>query len=158
MQKMTTFLWFDGNAEAAMNFYLSVFKNSKVLNVTRYGKAGPGPEGTVMVAHFEINGQMFAGLNGGPHYKFTPAISFAVQCETQAEIDELWSKLSDGGKPNQCGWVDDKFGVSWQVVPAALGRLLSDPDPAKTERVMRAMLAMKKFEIQKLQDAFEGRA
>ena len=157
MQKITPFLWFDHQAEEAMNFYVSVFKNSKVLSVNRYGDAGPGPKGSVMTASFELDGQVFTALNGGPVYKFSPAISFVVHCETQAEVDEYWEKLSEGGKENQCAWLDDKFGVSWQIVPNALIELLSDPDPAKSGRVMQAMLQMKKIDIEKLKQAYELR-
>lgn len=155
MQKITPFLWFDNQAEEAMNFYVSIFKNSKVLSVNRYGDAGPGPKGTVMTASFELDGQVFTALNGGPMYKFSPAISFVVHCETQAEVDEYWKKLSEGGKENQCAWLDDKFGVSWQIVPNALIELLSDPDPIKSGRVMQAMLQMKKIDIEKLKQAHE---
>ncbi|MFA6051686.1 MAG: VOC family protein [Methylobacter sp.] len=157
MQKITPFLWFDHQAEEAMNFYVSVFKNSKVLSVNRYGDAGPGPKGSVMTASFELDGQVFTALNGGPVYKFSPAISFVVHCETQAEVDEYWEKLSEGGKENQCAWLDDKFGVSWQIVPNILIELLSDPDPAKSGRVMQAMLQMKKIDIEKLKQAYELR-
>lgn len=157
MQKITPFLWFDHQAEEAMNFYVSVFKNSKVLSVNRYGDAGPGPKGSVMTASFELDGQVFTALNGGPVYKFSPAISFVVHCETQAEVDEYWEKLSEGGKENQCAWLDDKFGVSWQIVPNALIELLSDPDPIKSGRVMQAMLQMKKIDIGKLKQAYEDR-
>jgi len=157
MQKITPFLWFDNQAEEAMNFYVSVFKNSKVLSVNRYGDAGPGPRDSVMTASFELDGQIFTALNGGPVYKFSPAISFVVHCETQAEVDEYWEKLSEGGKENQCAWLDDKFGVSWQIVPNVLIELLSDPDPAKSGRVMQAMLQMKKIDIEKLKQAYELR-
>lgn len=157
MQKITPFLWFDHQAEEAMNFYVSVFKNSKVLSVNRYGDAGPGPKGSVMTASFELDGQVFTALNGGSVYKFSPAISFVVHCETQAEVDEHWEKLSEGGKENQCAWLDDKFGVSWQIVPNALIELLSDPDPIKSGRVMQAMLQMKKIDIGKLKQAYELR-
>jgi len=155
MQKITPFLWFDHQAEEAMNFYVSVFKNSKVLSVNRYGDAGPGPKGTVLTATFELDGQVFTALNGGPMYTFSPAISFVVHCETQAEVDEYWDKLSEGGKENQCAWLDDKFGVSWQIVPNALIELLSDPDPAKAGRVMQAMMQMKKIDIKTLKQAYE---
>src|ERR1700704_4009542 len=121
MQKITPFLWFDGKAEEAMNFYVSVFKNSKVVNVTRYGEAGPGPKGTVMSATFQLDGQEFYALNGGPHFKFSPAVSFFVKCQTQQEVDELWEKLSEGGKTNRCGWLDDKYGLTWQIIPTVLG-------------------------------------
>jgi predicted 3-demethylubiquinone-9 3-methyltransferase (glyoxalase superfamily) len=154
MQKITPFLWFDRNAEEAMNFYVSIFKNSKVLRVARYGDAGPGPKGTVMVATFQLEGQEFQALNGGPHYKFTPAISLFVNCETQQEVDALWEKLLEGGREDQCGWLTDKFGLSWQIIPTLLPKLLSDKDPKKSQSVMKAMLQMKKIEIKKLQQAY----
>lgn len=156
MQKITPFLWFDSNAEEAMNFYVSVFKNSKVMSVSRYGDAGPGPKGSVMSATFQLEGQQFYALNGGPHFTFTPAISFFVNCETQEEVDELWEKLSAGGEKSQCGWLKDKFGVSWQVIPSILGRLLQEKDPEKSKRVMNAMLQMKKIDIARLQQAYHG--
>lgn len=154
MQKITPFLWFDNQAEAAMNFYVSIFKNSKVLSVNRYGEGAPAPEGTVMTANFQLDGQEFTALNGGPAFKFSPAISFVVHCETQAEVDEYWEKLSAGGKENQCAWLEDKFGVSWQIVPHALIELLSDPDPVKAGRVMQAMMQMTKINIAALQQAY----
>src|SRR5499427_3430018 len=126
MQKITPFLWFDGNAEEAMNFYTSIFKNSKVVRVSRYGEGGPGPTGTVMSATFQIEGQEFMALNGGPQFKFTPAISFFVHCETQEEVDDLWEKLSAGGKKERCGWLKDRYGVSWQIIPSSLGRMIGD--------------------------------
>ena len=153
MQKITPFLWFDGNAEEAMNFYVSVFKNSKVGKVTRYGERGPGPKGTVMSATFQLDGQEYFALNGGPHFTFTPAISFFVNCETQEEVDELWEKLSEGGKKERCGWLKDKYGLSWQIVPSVLGKLLQDKDPEKAKRVMQAMLQMDKLDIARLQSA-----
>ena len=155
MQKITPFLWFDGQAEEAMNFYTSIFKNSKIGRVTRFGAAGPGPKGSVMIASFELNGQEFTALNGGPQFKFTEAISFFVNCETQEEVNELWEKLSAGGKKGQCGWLKDKFGVSWQIIPAALGKLMGDKDPEKSKRVMQAMLKMQKIEIKALQQAYD---
>jgi len=155
MQKITPFLWFDNQAEEAMNFYVSIFKNSKILSVNRYGDGAPAPKGSVMTANFELDGQVFTALNGGPMYKFTPAISFVVHCETQAEVDEYWEKLSAGGKENQCAWLDDKFGVSWQIVPNALIELLSDPDPLKAGRVMQAMMQMTKIDIAALKQAYE---
>src|SRR4030081_1822984 len=155
MQKITPFLWFDGKAEEAMNFYVSVFKNSKVGRVTRYGEAGPGQKGTVMSATFQLEEQDFFALNGGPQFVFTPAISFFVSCETQEEVDELWEKLSEGGEEGQCGWLKDKFGMSWQIIPTALGELLGDKDPEKSNRVMQAMLQMHKIEIEKLRQAYE---
>ena len=157
MQKITPFLWFDNQAEEAMNFYVSIFKNSKVVNVTRYGDAGPGPKGTVMSAIFELEGQQFYALNGGPQFSFTPAISFFVTCETQQEVDELWEKLSAGGKKNRCGWLNDKYGLSWQIIPSILGKMLQDKDAEKSKRVMQAMLQMDKIEIEKLKQAYEQR-
>jgi predicted 3-demethylubiquinone-9 3-methyltransferase (glyoxalase superfamily) len=146
-QKITPFLWFDDNAEEAMNFYVSIFRNSKVGRVTRYGAAGPGKPGTVMAATFQLEGQEFQALNGGPKYRFTPAISLFVSCETQDEVDELWNKLSAGGTPSQCGWLTDRFGLSWQIIPKALGQLLGDPDPGRAQRAMQAMLKMTKIDI-----------
>ena len=156
MQKITPFLWFDGNAEEAMNLYVSVFKNSKVVSVRRYGKAGPGAEGTVMTGTFQIEGQEFYVLNGGPQYKFTPAVSLFVNCETQEEVDELWEKLSAGGRKDRCGWLQDKFGLSWQIIPSDLGKLLGDKDPKKANRVMQAMLQMDKIDINKLKQAYDN--
>ena len=155
-QKITPFLWFDGKAEEAMNFYVSIFKNSKVVQLTRYADAGPGPKGTVMSAIFQLEGQEFYALNGGPQFRFSPAISLFVNCETQQEVDELWEKLSAGGKRNRCGWLDDKFGLTWQIIPATLGRLLQDKDAAKANRVMKAMMQMDKIDIVRLQQAYEG--
>jgi len=155
MQKITPFLWFDGKAEEAMKFYVSIFKNSKIVNVSRYGEAGPGPKGTVMSGTFQLDGQQFFALNGGPQFKFTEAVSFFVDCQTQPEIDELWEKLSAGGKKQPCGWLKDKYGLSWQIVPAVLGQMLSDPDRKKSKRVMEAMLQMKKIDIAGLQKAYE---
>jgi predicted 3-demethylubiquinone-9 3-methyltransferase (glyoxalase superfamily) len=154
-QKITPFLWFEGQAEEAMSLYVSVFKNSKIVSVSRCGDAGPGPKGSVMMGTFQIENQEFYALNGGPLYKFTPAISFFVHCETQAEIDELWTKLSAGGETNRCGWLKDKFGVSWQIVPTILGKLMQDKDPAKSQRVMGAMLQMTKMDIAGLKKAAE---
>jgi predicted 3-demethylubiquinone-9 3-methyltransferase (glyoxalase superfamily) len=152
MQTITPFLWFNDNAEEAMNFYVSIFKNAKVGNVSRYGDAGSGAKGSVMSATFQLDGQDFMALNGGPQYKFTPAISLFVSCETQEEVDELWEKLSaGGGKPGRCGWLQDKFGLSWQIIPNALPRLLSDP--ARSQRVMNAMLQMDKIDVRQLQEA-----
>src|ERR1035437_1668094 len=156
MQKITPFLWFDNNAEEAMNFYVSVFKNAKVTNIARYGDAGPGPKGTVMSGIFEVDGQEFYSLNGGPRFTFTPAISLFVNCETQKEIDELWEKLSEGGKKDQCGWLIDKFGLSWQIVPSVLSKLIHAPDPVKSNRVMKAMLKMTKLDIKILQQTYDG--
>ena len=155
MQKITPFLWFDGNAEEAMNFYVSIFKNSKILRVVRYGDAGPGPKGTVMVATFQLEGQEFQALNGGPQYKFTPAISLFVNCETQQEVDALWEQLLEGGREDQCGWLTDKFGLSWQIIPTLLPNLLSDKDPKKSQGVMKAMLQMRKIDSKKLQQAYD---
>jgi predicted 3-demethylubiquinone-9 3-methyltransferase (glyoxalase superfamily) len=155
MQKITPFLWFDGKAEEAMNYYVSVFKNSKVVRVSRYGDAGPGPKGTVMSATFQLDGQEFFALNGGPQFTFTPAISFFVNCETQQEVDELWDKLSAGGRKDRCGWLQDRFGVSWQVIPSILGKLLQDNDTEKANRVMKAMLQMDKIDIKRLQQAYD---
>ena len=157
MQKITPFLWFDGNAEEAVNFYVSLFKNSRVVNMSRYGDGGPGPKGTVMSATFELNGQEFMALNGGPHFTFTPAVSFFVKCETQQEVDELWERLSAGGKKERCGWLKDKYGLSWQIIPNALGQMLQDKDPAKSQRVMKAMMGMDKIDIQGLKQAYEQR-
>ena len=156
MQKITPFLWFNDNAEEAMNFYTSIFKNSKVVSVSRYGDAGPGPKGSVMVGKFEIEGQEFMALNGGPVYKLTPAVSFVVNCETQQEVDDFWDKLTAGGQPIQCGWLTDKYGVSWQIVPTILGQLMADKDPVKSGRVMKAMLQMIKIDIAGLQRAYNG--
>jgi predicted 3-demethylubiquinone-9 3-methyltransferase (glyoxalase superfamily) len=157
-QKIRTFLWFDNNAEEAMNFYVSLFKNSKVVGISRYGDAGPGPKGSVMTATFQLEGQEFIALNGGPLFKFTEAISLCVGCETQEEVDDLWKKLTaGGGAPSRCGWLKDKFGLSWQIVPNALMELASDKDPAKSKRVMEAMLQMTKLDIGKLRAAYDQR-
>jgi predicted 3-demethylubiquinone-9 3-methyltransferase (glyoxalase superfamily) len=153
MQKITPFLWFDSQAEEAMNFYISIFKNSKTMTIARYGDAGPGPKGSVMTAAFQLEGQDFVALNGGPQFKFTPAISFVVNCETQQEVDELWEKLSLGGKKDRCGWLTDKFGVSWQIVPTILSKLLQDKDAEKAKRVMQAMMQMDKLDIDRLKQA-----
>ena len=155
MQKITPFLWFDQNAEEAIHFYTSIFKNSKLGEISRYGEGSPGVPGTFMTGTFHLNGQEFMALNGGPVFTFTPAISFFINCETQAEVDELWEKLSAGGEKGQCGWLKDKFGLSWQVVPTRLSELLNDPDPEKSKRVMQAMLQMSKIEIELLQKAYE---
>jgi len=149
MQKITPFLWFDTQAEEAMNFYVSIFKNSKAGRITR-------SRGAVMAVTFELEGQPFMALNGGPTYHFTPAISFFVDCETQEEVDDLWRKLSEGGKPGRCGWLIDKFGLSWQIIPKGLGEMLSDPDPARSQRVMKAMLQMNKIDIGGLKRAYAG--
>ncbi len=155
MLKITPFLWFDDKAEEAMNFYVSVFRNSKIISVARYGKDAPGKAGRVMTGTFQIEGQEFHALNGGPLFTFSPAISLFVNCETQGEVDELWEKLSDGGEKSRCGWLKDKYGVSWQIIPAALGKMLRDPDPAKSGRVMKAMLQMDKIDIGGLKRAYE---
>src|SRR5882672_1338871 len=155
VQKITPFLWFDNQAEEAMNFYVSIFKNSKVGKVTRYGEAGPGPKGTVMSATFQLEGQTFYALNGGPLFTFSPAVSFFVNCETQQEVDELWEKLSAGGKKERCGWLKDKYGLSWQIIPSALGKMLGDQDAEKAKRVMQAMLQMDKIDIKGLQQAYD---
>jgi len=155
MQKITPFLWFDGKAEEAMNFYVSVFKNSKVVRVSRYGAAGPGPKGTVMSATFQLDGQDFFALNGGPQFTFSPAISFFVNCETQQEVDELWEKLSEGGEKGRCGWLKDKYGLSWQIIPSVLGKMLQDKDAEKAKRVMQAMLQMDKIDIERLKQAHD---
>src|SRR5438128_4630997 len=157
MQKITPFLWFNDDAEEAVKFYSSIFKNSKIRKIARYDKAGEKaagqPAGSVMTIEFEIEGQEFIALNGGPHFKFTEAVSFVVSCKTQSEVDYYWKKLSAGGKGVQCGWLKDKFGLSWQIVPTILGELMSDKDPAKSERVMEAMLKMVKLDINKLKSA-----
>jgi len=153
MQKITPFLWFDKEAEQAANFYVSVFKNSKIVKVTRYGDAGPGPKGDVLVVAFEIEGQPFTALNGGPGFKFNESVSFVVHCKTQEEVDAFWSKLGDGGQPGQCGWLKDKYGLSWQITPDVLVELLNDPDPARSGRVMQAMMKMKKIDIAELKQA-----
>jgi predicted 3-demethylubiquinone-9 3-methyltransferase (glyoxalase superfamily) len=157
MQKITPFLWFDNKAEEAVKFYTSVFKNSKIKGITRYGEAGPGPKGSVMTASFLLEGQEFVALNGGPVFTFTPAISFVVNCRTQAEVDRLWDKLSAGGEPGQCGWLKDKFGVSWQIVPTILVKLLNDRNLVKGNRVMQAMLKMSKIDIATLKKAHAQR-
>ena len=151
MQKITPFLWFDGNAEDAMNFYTSIFKNTKVGSISRFGEGGPGPAGSVLTASFELEGLQFTALNGGPHFKFNEAISFHVACESQDEVDYFWDRLGAGGQMQQCGWLKDKFGVSWQIVPTALPRLLGDPDRTRANRVMQAMLQMKKLDIAALE-------
>ena len=156
MQKITTCLWFDNNAEEAVNFYTSIFKNSKVLEVSRWGEGGPGPEGSVLTMRFQLEGQEFQALNGGPQFKFTEAISLSVDCQSQEEVDELWEKLTEGGSEDQCAWLKDRFGLSWQIVPRALPELLGDPDPEKSKRVMEAMLKMKKIDIKALQEAYAG--
>ena len=155
MQKIIPFLWFDGNAEEAMHFYVSVFKNSKLGTITRYGDAGPGPKGTVITGTFQIDGQNFYALNGGPQFKFSSAISFFVNCETQQEVDELWEKLSAGGETMQCGWLKDKFGITWQIIPTILGELLHGKDAKKSQSAMKAMMQMTKLDIAKLKQAYD---
>ena len=155
LQKITPSLWFDGNAEEAVTFYASLFKNSKIDSVVRYGEAGPGAEGTVMTMAFHLDGQAFLAINGGPQFQFTPAISFIVNCESQQEVDELWEKLCVGGKEIECGWLQDKYGLSWQIVPTILGELMQDKDPEKVKRVTEAMLRMKKLDTKILLEAYE---
>ncbi|MBM2812068.1 MAG: 3-demethylubiquinone-9 3-methyltransferase [Chloroflexi bacterium] len=153
MQKITTFLWFNDQAEEAMNQYVSIFPDSKVISVQRWGDEGPGPKGTVMTASFQLAGQEFMALNGGPQFTFTEAISLLVNCETQEEVDELWERLSEGGEESQCGWLKDRYGLSWQIIPTALFELMQDPDPEKAKRVMNAMLLMRKIDIAALRKA-----
>jgi predicted 3-demethylubiquinone-9 3-methyltransferase (glyoxalase superfamily) len=155
MPKITPFLWFDDKAEEAMNFYTSIFKNSKPGKIRRYDDDGPGPTGKVMSMTFQLEGQEFMALNGGPHFSFTPAISLFVDCKTQEEVDELWEKLSAGGKKERCGWLKDKYGLSWQIIPSALGEMMQDKDPAKSKRVMQAMLQMEKIDIAGLRKAYD---
>jgi predicted 3-demethylubiquinone-9 3-methyltransferase (glyoxalase superfamily) len=157
MQKITPFLWFDNNAEEAMQYYVSIFKNSKIVSVNRFGDGGPGPTGQVITGTFQLDGQEFMALNGGPQFGFTEAISLFVNCETQQEVDELWDKLTQGGEPSRCGWLKDKYGLSWQIIPTCLGTLLNDPNPVKAKRVMEAMLQMNKIDIKTLQAAYDGR-
>jgi predicted 3-demethylubiquinone-9 3-methyltransferase (glyoxalase superfamily) len=156
MQKITTFLTFNDQAEEAVTFYTSIFKNSKIVSTSRYGEAGPGPKGSLMTATFQLEGQEFIALNGGPSFTFAQGISLFVSCETQAEVDELWEKLSAGGGKLRCGWLEDRFGVSWQIVPTVLGKLLNDQDPAKAKRVLQAMLGMTKLDVAALKRAHEG--
>ena len=155
MPKITPFLWFDGLAEEAARFYVSVFPNSRIVTTARYGDAGPGPAGSVMTVVFQLDGQQFIALNGGPQFRFTEAISFCVDCGTQKDVDEYWRRLSEGGEEGPCGWLKDRFGLSWQIVPTALGRMLSDPDPESSTRVMQAMLGMKKIDIGGLERAYQ---
>lgn len=158
MQKITTFLWFDNQAEEAANFYVSIFKNSSVNQVARYGEAGPGPKGTAMTVNFTLEGQDFIALNGGPLFKFTEAISLFVDCENQQEVDNLWNRLvADGGAPSQCGWLKDKYGLSWQIIPSALRRTLGGSDAAGAGRAMKAMLKMQKLDVKALEDAYAGK-
>ena len=157
MQKITPFLWYDDKAEEAANFYVSIFKNSKVVSVARYGEAGPGPKGSAMTVAFELDGQKFVALNGGPHFKFTEAVSFVVNCTSQEEVDYFWEKLLEGGgKESQCGWLKDKYGLSWQITPTILPELLQDKDPEKANRVMQAMMKMVKIDIETLKRAAGG--
>jgi predicted 3-demethylubiquinone-9 3-methyltransferase (glyoxalase superfamily) len=155
MQKITPFLWFDSQAEEAANFYVSIFKNSTIKSVSRYGEGSPGPKGSVMSVTFQLEGQDFMALNGGPLFSFTPAVSFFVNCETQQELDELWAKLTAGGEEVRCGWLKDKFGLSWQIIPTALGQMLQDPNPEKSKRVMQALMQMNKLDIATLKRAYE---
>jgi predicted 3-demethylubiquinone-9 3-methyltransferase (glyoxalase superfamily) len=155
MQRITPFLWFNGKAEEAANLYTSVFKNSKIGRIARYGEAGPGPKGTVMSVTFQLDGQEFIALNGGPQFTFSPAVSFLVSCETQEEVDQLWEKLSEGGQKQRCGWLQDKYGLSWQIVPSVLGKMLHDQDPEKSKKVMKAMLQMDKIDIARLEQAYK---
>jgi predicted 3-demethylubiquinone-9 3-methyltransferase (glyoxalase superfamily) len=156
MKEITPFLWFDDNVEEAMNLYVSLIPNSRILEVSRYPDGAPGPAGSIMSATFELNGQRFMGLNGGPMFKHTEAFSIYVNCETQEEVDRLWERLSEGGEKSRCGWLKDRFGVWWQIVPTALGELMGDPDPEKSARVMQAMLGMEKLEIAALRKAHAG--
>lgn len=158
MQKITPFLWFDGKAEEAAHFYTSIFKDSKIGTIHRFGEAGPGPKGSVVTVSFQIAGQEFVGLNGGPRFKFNESISFFVDCQDQTEVDYFWTKLIEGGgSEGQCGWLKDKYGVSWQIIPAALMKLLGDPDSKRSARAMQAMLQMKKIEVAKLEAAADGK-
>ncbi len=154
-QKITPMLWFDDQAEDAARFYVSLFKNSEILDIARYTEVGPGPAGSVMIVSFRLEGQEFTALNGGPHFKLTEAISLVIDCETQEEVDEFWEKLSEGGEKSQCGWLKDRYGLSWQVVPSILNELMQDPDPERANRVMRALLEMSKLDIAKLKEAAE---
>jgi predicted 3-demethylubiquinone-9 3-methyltransferase (glyoxalase superfamily) len=156
MQRITPFLWYDKEAEAAAKFYCSIFNNSKILKTARYGDAGPGPKGSVMTIQFQLDGQEFIALNGGPQFKFTEAISLSIACKDQKEVDHFWNRLSEGGQQVQCGWLKDKYGLSWQVNPTVLGEMLSDKDPKKAKRVMEAMLQMKKIDIKRLKEAYDG--
>ena len=155
MQKITPFLWFDHQAEEAANFYTSLFKDSKIVSISRYGEGGPGPQGAVMTVNFQLEGQDFIALNGGPEFTFSPAISFFVDCATQAEVDRLWDKLTEGGEEVQCGWLKDKFGLSWQIVPSGLSDLLNGKDAEGSRRAMQAMLQMKKLDLARMRQAYE---
>jgi predicted 3-demethylubiquinone-9 3-methyltransferase (glyoxalase superfamily) len=156
MQKISPCLWFDGNAEEAVNFYLGVFGSARITEIMRHTKSSPGPEGSVLVIRFELEGEEFMALNGGPEFKFTPAISMFVKCETQEEIDRYWAALMDGGAPMACGWLTDRFGVAWQIAPTRLLAMLQDPDPVKADRTMKAMMGMIKLDIAVLERAYEG--
>ena len=158
MQEITPFLWFDNEAEEAGKFYVSIFKNSRIVKITRFGGAGPRPKGTVMTVLFQLNGQEFIALNGGPQFKFTEAVSFSVNCRTQAQVDMYWKKLSKGGQEGPCGWLKGKHGLSWQINPTVLGEMLDDPDLEKADRTMKAMLQMKKIDIKRLKQAYAGKA
>ena len=155
MKKITPFLWFENNAEEAINYYTTTFKNSRITSISRYGAGALYPEGTLFIASLELEGQELTVINGGPYFKFTEAISFFVNCESQEEVDYLWDRLSDGGEKSRCGWLKDRFGLSWQIVPTRLGELMGSPDPIKSQRVMEAMLKMDKLDIQTLQDAHD---
>jgi predicted 3-demethylubiquinone-9 3-methyltransferase (glyoxalase superfamily) len=155
MQKITPFLWFDGKAEEAARFYVSIFKNSRIVGMSRYGEQGPGPKGSVMVVTFELDGQEFSALNGGPQFSFSPAVSFVVNCQTQQEVDAMWEKLSENGEKQRCGWVKDKYGVSWQIVPSVLPKMLQGADAEKSNRVINAIMQMNKLEIEGLRRAYE---
>ena len=157
MPPIRPFLWFNAEAEEAANYYVSIFENSRVLGVARYGDAGPGPKDAVMTVHLELDGQPFTALNGGPQFSFTEAISFVVECATQEEVDRYWNALSRGGEPGPCGWLKDKYGLSWQIVPRGLDEMMRDPDPSRSRRVMEAVLTMKKLDIAALQRAYAGR-
>lgn len=156
MPRVTPFLWFDGQAEEATDFYISIFPNSKILEVKRCGDVGPGPKGSVLVVTFELDGQRFIALNGGPQFKFTEAVSFMIDCTNQEEVDYYWDRLSDGGEPGDCGWLKDRYGLSWQVTPTVLLELINDPDPERADRAMQAMMTMRKIDIATLQAAVDG--
>ena len=156
MQKITPYLWFDTQAEEAVNFYTSLFKNSRILDISRYGENMPKPAGTVMTVSFELDGQQFVALNGGPEFPFTEAISLFVNCETQEEVDHLWEKFTEGGEEGPCGWLKDKYGLSWQIIPNGLGELLSGPDPEKSQRAVQCMFTMNKIDLAKIRQAYEG--
>lgn len=155
MTRITPMLWFDHQAEEAAQFYTSIFRNSRITGLSRYGDAGPGPKGSIMVVSFELDGQPFTALNGGPHFKFTEAVSFVVNCANQQEVDHYWDRLLEGGAPQQCGWLKDRFGLSWQVVPTAVIDMLSDPDTVKSQRAMQAVMQMIKIDIAQVRDAYE---